>query len=53
LLGGDLSFVGQIEPQLFSSDERSLLIDLITKDFPEGIVKNMSSSVIIAYRPST
>ena len=44
--------VGKIETQFGGGNERPSLVDVVSKDLPEGPVENMSSGVIIPERPS-
>jgi len=48
----DTRLVGEVETQFGWSNERSSLVDVVSKDFPEGPVKNVSDSVVIPERPS-
>ena len=48
----DTRLMGEIETQFGWGNERSFLVDVVTKDFSEGPIENVSSSVVIPERPS-
>jgi hypothetical protein len=43
----------KVETQFGRGNKRSLLIDVVSKDFSEGPVQNVGRSVVIPERPST
>jgi len=45
--------VGKVETQFSGCNERSSLVDVVSKDFSEGPVENVGSSVVVSERPST
>lgn len=50
---GDTSLVREVEAQLGGGNERSSLVNVVSEDFSEGPVENMSSRVIIPEWPTT
>lgn len=49
----DTRLVGEVKTQFCWSNERSFLVNVVSKDFSEGPIKNVSASVVIPERPST
>ena len=47
----DTRFMGEVETQFIWGNEGSFLVDMVTKDFSEGPVENVSSSMVIPDRP--
>jgi hypothetical protein len=51
--GRDGGFVGEIESEFGGSDEGSFLVDVVTENFSEAVVEDVSSGVVVAKGPSS
>lgn len=49
----DACLVGEVEAQFSLGNERSFLVNVVTKDFSERPIENVSGSMIIPEGPTT